>query len=185
MNLFDNEVQRYCHENLSAREAQRQAQFIAWAPMVFQVSRLMLKYGILSMLRDRSEGMTIEEIKEESKLSTYAVKILMEASLSIGTVLVDPKTDRYSLSKTGWFLLTDESTRVNVDFNHDVNYRGLFYLDEALEQGRPAGLKTLGNWPTIYEGLSQLDPQVQKSWFAFDHFYSDHSFDLPLNIVDK
>lgn len=183
MNLFDNEVKRYCHENLSAREAQRQAQFIAWAPMVFQVSRLMLKYGILSMLRDRSEGMTIEEIKEESKLSTYAVKILMEASLSIGTVLVNPKTDRYSLSKTGWFLLTDESTRVNVDFNHDVNYRGLFYLDEALEQGRPAGLKTLGNWPTIYEGLSQLDPQVQKSWFAFDHFYSDHSFDLALNIV--
>ena len=54
MNLFDNEVKRYCHENLSAREAQRQAQFIAWAPMVFQVSRLMLKYGILSMLRDEA-----------------------------------------------------------------------------------------------------------------------------------
>ena len=72
---------------------------------------------------------------------------------------------------------------MNIDFNHDVNYRGMFFLDEALKEGKPAGLKTLGDWPTIYEGLSKLDKQVQDSWFGFDHFYSDHSFDKALEIV--
>ena len=174
---------RYTREQLSAREAQRQAEYIAWAPVIFQVSRLMLKYGILDMLRDSNDGLTISELQEKTNLSRYALKILLEASLSAGTILVDADTNRFTLSKTGWFLLTDPATRVNVDFNHDVNYRGLFHLDEALTEGTPAGLKTLGDWPTIYEGLSQLEPDVQKSWFGFDHFYSDHSFDEALRIV--
>lgn len=183
MNLFKSESDRYTKEHLSAREAQRQAEFIAWSPVIFQVSRLMVKFGILDLLRDSDQGMTIDELRQSTQLSEYALKILLEASLSIGTVLIDKDTDRYSLSKTGWFLLTDPATKVNIDFNHDVNYRGLFYLEEALKEGKPAGLKTLGEWPTIYEGLSKLDPQVQKSWFGFDHFYSDHSFDTALDIV--
>ena len=181
MNLFKSEHDRYSKERLSALEAQRQAEYIAWAPVVFQVSRLMVKFGILDLLRDND--MTIEELQEKTRLSRYALKILLEASLSAGTVLIDTDTDKYSISKTGYFLLTDEATRANMDFNHDVNYRGLFHLEEALTEGRPAGLKTLGDWTTIYEGLSQLDPQVQKSWFGFDHFYSDHSFDEALQIV--
>ena len=183
MNLFKSESDRYTQEQLSAREAQRMAEFIAWSPVIFQVSRLMVKYGILDMLRDSLDGLTLGELKEQTKLSEYALKILLEASLSAGTVLINKDTDRYSISKTGWFLLNDPATRANIDFNHDVNYRGMYYLDEALEQGHPAGLKTLGSWPTIYEGLSQLDEQVQKSWFGFDHFYSDHSFDVALDIV--
>jgi hypothetical protein len=183
MNLFKSESDRYTKEQYSAREAQRMAEFIAWSPIVFQVSRLMVKYGILDLLRDSLNGLTLSELKEQTDLSEYALKILLEGSLSIGTVLVDKDTNRYTISKTGWFLLNDPATRANMDFNHDVNYRGMFYLDEALEQGKPAGLKTLGDWPTIYEGLSQLDTQVQKSWFGFDHFYSDHSFDTALNIV--
>lgn len=174
---------RYTQEHISAREAQRQAEYIAWAPVIFQVSRLMIKFGILDLLRDSNDGLTIDELQEQTKLSRYALKILLEASLSAGTILIDAESERYTLSKTGWFLLNDPATRVNVDFNHDVNYRGLFYLDKALTEGKPAGLKTLGDWPTIYEGLSQLDEQVQKSWFGFDHFYSDHSFDEALNIV--
>ncbi len=183
MNLFKSEAERYTKEQLSAREAQRMAEFIAWSPVIFQVSRLMVKYGLMDLLRNSLDGMTLKEVEAETKLSEYALKILFEASLSAGTILVDKETDRYSLSKTGWFLLNDPATRANIDFNHDVNYRGLFYLDEALEKGMPAGLKTLGNWKTIYEGLSQLEPQVQKSWFGFDHFYSDHSFDTALGIL--
>lgn len=183
MQLFQSEKERYTVERLSAREAQRQAEYIAWAPVIFQVSRLMVKMGILDLLRDSDGGMTIEQLQAKTSLSRYALKILLEASLSAGTVLIDADTDRYTLSKTGWFLLNDPATRANMDFNHDVNYRGLFYLEEALREGKPAGLKTLGDWPTIYEGLSQLDPQVQKSWFGFDHFYSDHSFDDALRIV--
>ena len=183
MNLFKSVSDRYTEEHLSAREAQRLAEYIAWGPVIFQVSRLMVKWGVLEELRESTDGLNLSELVEKTDLSEYALKILLEASLSAGIVLIDPKTDKYTISKTGWFLLNDPATRVNIDFNHDVNYRGMFYLDEALRDGKPAGLKTLGNWPTIYEGLSQLDSQVQKSWFGFDHFYSDHSFDTALDIV--
>ena len=183
MNLFPALEKTYTKENKKAGEAQEKAYFIAFGPIVFQVGRLMIKFGILDLLRDSDQGMTQEEIAEKTGLSPYAVKVLMEGSLCIGLVLVDPQTDRFTLSKTGWFLLTDPSIRVNVDFNHDVNYEGWFRLEEALKEGRPAGLKHFGDWPTIYEGLSQLPEQVKKSWFGFDHFYSDHSFDQALQIV--
>jgi hypothetical protein len=183
MNLFPDLKRRYSSEQLSAREAQRQAEFIAWGPIVFQVSRLMLKFGILDMLRESSDGLTEAELVEKTGLSQYAVKCLLEASLSIGTVLIDTETDRYIISKTGWFLVNDPATKVNIDFNHDVNYIGLFNLEEALREGRPAGLKHFGDWPTVYEGLSSLPKQVQDSWFGFDHFYSDTSFPEALRIV--
>ncbi|MBR1570003.1 MAG: methyltransferase domain-containing protein [Bacteroidales bacterium] len=181
MNLFPDLEKTYTRERLSAREAQRLAEFIAFGPIVFQTSRLMLKFGILERLRDKE--MTLAEIADAASISPYAAKVLLEASLSIGTVLVNPDTDRFSLSKTGWFLLNDPATRVNVDFNHDVNYEGFFKMEESLLEGRPAGLEHFGGWPTIYEGLSSLPEQVQKSWFGFDHFYSDHSFEEALPIV--
>ena len=181
MNLFPNIEKAYTKDRMSAPDAQRLAQFIAFGPMVFQTSRLMLKFGILEALRDNS--LTLEEIAEKAGISIYAAKVLLEASLSIGTVIIDTGSDRYSITKTGWFLLTDPIVRVNMDFSHDVNYQGFFHLEEALREGRPAGLDHFGNWPTIYEGLSSLPPQVQKSWFGFDHFYSDHSFRQALEII--
>ncbi len=181
MNLFPNLAKAYSQDNLTAREAQRSAEFIAFGPIVFQVSRLMLKYGILDLLREKE--MTQEEISAATSLSTYAVKVLLEASLSIGTILVNPEKDTYTLSKVGWFFLNDPATRVNVDFVHDVNYEGFFHLEEALKESRPAGLKHFGDWPTIYEALSSLPEQVKSSWFGFDHFYSNSSFDEALDIV--
>ena len=105
MKLHPSLEKKYTCESLSAPEAQRLAEFIAWGPVVFQVSRLMMKFGILDMLRDAEEGLTREEITKKSQLSDYAVKCLLEASLSIGTVLIDPETEKYTISKTGWFLL--------------------------------------------------------------------------------
>lgn len=185
MNLFPSLEKKYTEDNLSAREAQRLAEFIAWGPVVFQASRLMVKFGILDALRDNDGGLTEDEVVEKIGLSKYAVKCLLEASLCIGTVIVDTKTDKYTISKTGWFLLNDQATKVNMDFNHDVNYEGWFNLEESLKEGRPAGLKHFGDWPTIYEGLSSLPEHVQKSWFGFDHFYSDSSFPEALEIVFK
>ena len=147
---------------MSARQAQRLAEFIAFGPFVFQASRLMVSTGILSRLRDGEQ--TLDEIVATSGLSRYAVKVLLEASLSIGTVLVDPEKDTYSLSKVGWFLLNDPATRVNMDFVQDVNYEGFFRLEEALREGRPAGLEHFGDWPTIYEGLSSLPPHRLRSF---------------------
>ena len=183
MNLSPALKKRYTAEQLSARDAQRLAEFIAWGPVVFQASRLMVKWGILDLLRDADNGLTRQEICQQTGLSDYAVKCLTEASLCIGTILLDPETDRFTLSKTGWFLLNDSATRVNIDFNHDVNYEGWFHLEESLKNGQPEGLKHFGPWPTIYEGLSNLPKQVQKSWFGFDHFYSDSSFPEALKII--
>ena len=55
---------RYDKEPMTAVEAQRLAQEIAFGPIVFQVSRLMLKFGIFQLLADRREGLTQEEISK-------------------------------------------------------------------------------------------------------------------------
>lgn len=185
MHLSDSLLNKYTKDQLSAREAQRLAEFIAWGPVVFQASRLMVKFGILELIRDADEGLTIQEIIQKTGLSDYAVKCLTEASLCIGTILVNPETEKFTLSKTGWFLLNDKATRVNLDFNHDVNYEGWFQLEESLLKGKPEGLKHFGPWHTVYEGLSSLPQNVRDSWFAFDHFYSDSSFPEALEIIFK
>lgn len=185
MNLSRELQKRYTKDNINAREAQRLAEFIAFGPVIFQTARIMLKWGIMDLLRDSDNGLTIQEVAKATGISEYASKCLLEASLTIGIVLVNPETDKFTISKTGWFLINDPATRVNVNFNHDVNYLGWFNLEESLKEGKPAGLKSLGDWPTIYEGLSSLPEHIQKSWFDFDHFYSDNSFDQALEIVFK
>ena len=181
MNLFPALEKRYSKERQSALEAQRLAHEISFGPVVFQVSRLMIKFGILQMLMDSEKGLTLEEIVEKTKLSRYAAQVLLESSLTMGTVLC--KEDRFEASKAAWFLLNDPAVKVNMNFNHDVNYLGWFNLEEALLNGKPEGLKVFGKWDTIYEGLSSLPEQVQDSWFGFDHFYSDSSFEEALKIV--
>ena len=96
MNLSPALKKAYTKDQLSAREAQRLAEFIAWGPVVFQASRLLVKFGILQMILDSKDGLTRAEIVEKTGLSDYAVKCLLEASLCIGTLLVDPETDKFS-----------------------------------------------------------------------------------------
>lgn len=170
-------------DKMSAHEAQRKAEWITFGPVVFQASRIMVKWGILEMLRNSDGGMTMAEIVSQTGRTEYAVKVLLEASLCIGTVMLAEDREHFLLTKTGWCLLTDELVKVNMDFNHDVNYEGWFRLEESLIEGRPVGLEHFGPWPTVYEGLSSLPEQVQKSWFGFDHFYSDHSFQQALEVV--
>ena len=170
---------------MAAADAQRIAHGIAFAPIVFQVSRLMIKYGIFSMLEEAGRkspaGMTVEEVASAAGISIYGAKVLLESSLTAGTVFLND--GRFTISKIGWFLLNDPMVRADIDFNNDVNYKGMFHLDEAIRTGKPAGLKELGPWPTLYEGLSSLEPEVRKSWFGFDHFYSDNSFEDALEHV--
>ena len=181
MKLFPSLEKRYTRERQSALEAQRLAHEISFGPIVFQVSRLMIKFGILQMLVDSDKGLTLNEITEKTKLSKYACQCLLESSLTIGTVLF--QDEKFICSKAGWFLLNDPLVRVDIDFNHDVNYLGWFHLEEALVNGKPEGLKVFGNWGTIYEGLSRLPEKVRDSWFSFDHYYSDQAFDEALQIV--
>lgn len=172
---------QYSKDNKRVLEALRHAYEIAYSPVIFQVSRLMAKFGIFQLLADAKNGLTMTEIEEKTNLSHYAVQVLLESSLTIGTVLyVD---DRFVISKTGWFLLTDPQVSVGLRFNHDVTYLGMYQMEEALLNGKPEGLKVFGEWKTIYEGLSSLPQEAQKSWLDFDHFFSDNSFDKALEIV--
>ncbi len=166
----------------SAIEAKDAAQWIAFGPVIFQVARVLRNKGILKLIEDSgTSGITNEAIAEKLNMSHYGVRVLLESGLGLGLVLVNDK--KYTLGKVGYFILHDPLTITNMDFIHDVNYKGLFYLDESIEKGTAAGLKEWGDWPTIYEGLSHLPAHVQKSWFSFDHFFSDDAFPKVLPMV--
>ena len=48
----------------------------------------MVKFGVLEALFSHPEGLTQEEIAQQTQLSPYAGQVLLEASLSIGIVIV-------------------------------------------------------------------------------------------------
>ncbi|HMK05657.1 MAG TPA: methyltransferase [Ferruginibacter sp.] len=174
----------FSKDKKSAFEAKEAAQWIAFGPVIFQAARVLRNTGILKLVEDNDKtGLTIEEISEKVNLSIYGVRVLLESGLSLGLVLVND--NKYTLGKTGYFILNDPLTKTNMDFVHDVNYKGLFHLEESIKTGKAVGLKEFGEWQTIYEGLSQLPAHVQKSWFAFDHFFSDDAFPLVLEKVYK
>lgn len=169
-------------DKMSAIDAISRAQFIAFAPYVFQASVLLRDKGILKAVEaTRNNGITIPELMQQLSLSPYAIRVLLEAGL--GIKLVHRKEGRYYLSKLGHFFLNDAMTRINTDFMRDVCYEGAADLEESLLENKPAGLKHLGNWDTIYQGLSILPEPANSSWFAFDHYYSDNAFPEALPMV--
>lgn len=166
----------------SAFAARYEAQKIAFGPVVFQCVRYAWKRGILQALADgRSEGLSIAELAQQGKWTEYALKVVLESCLSAGAVQL--QDGRYVLDKVGYCVLTDRMTQVNLDFTHDVCYVGLHQLDRSLDEEKPHGLSVLGDWSTVYEGLSQLPEPAKSSWFAFDHLYSDVSFPLIMKHV--
>lgn len=166
----------------SAYEARFEAQRIAFAPVVFQVSKTLRDEGILKRFCEAEpEGLLPSAIEDSTELSRYAVRILLEAGESIG--LLQRKGEWLRITKVGHFIESDPMTRVNMNFVQDVCYQGLFHLSAALRSGKPEGLKVFGEWPTIYEGLAELPTQTKQSWFAFDHFYSDTAFRDALKVV--
>lgn len=176
----------YLEDTKRAVDAKFEAQRIAFAPITFQAARAMRDKGILEAVsRSGEKGITVREIASNLHLSEYGVGVLLEMGLGMELVkLVAPEGElRFTLGKVGFFILEDDMTRANMDFTQDVCYEGAMFLGDSIEKGKPEGLKVFGNWSTVYEGLSQLSPQVQKSWFAFDHFYSDVAFPQALPIV--
>ena len=179
-------VNYFRNDPKSAYEALSEAQRIAFAPIVFQACRVLRNSGVLEQVqRSGPAGMTLDEAAAAINLPRYGIKILLESGLGIGLFTLN--NGRFALTKLGDCMLRDPMTRINMDVVHEVCYRGMFDLDTALQEGKPTGLKTLGNWKTFYEGLSSLTPQARKSWLAFDHYYSDMAFPaaLPLVFADR
>jgi len=122
-------------DNKTALEAKGLAQWIAFGPVVFQVARVMRDTGILRILQENgSSGLSLGEIREQVHLSEYGVRVLLESALGIGLVVVNE--DKYTITKTGTYILNDPLTNVNMNFIHDVCYKGLFELDKSIETGR-------------------------------------------------
>ncbi|HSY09716.1 MAG TPA: class I SAM-dependent methyltransferase [Candidatus Dormibacteraeota bacterium] len=174
------------HDTRSAFDAKAEAQRIAFAPVMFQACRVLRDSGILELVqKSGATGMTLNEVVAKINLPRYGIKVLMESGLGIGLFCLNENC--FTITKLGYFMFRDEMTRVNMDVVHDICYRGMFDLDKSIEQGKPVGLKTLGDWRTFYEGLSALTPKARESWLAFDHYYSDAAFPsaLPLVFADK
>ena len=162
--------------DISMAEAKEYAQFLCFAPSVFQTARVARDSGLLLQLENAGgEGCTLDDLIAKTDLPPYGVQLLTEAAEVSG--LAENSDGRYRLTKLGYCILKDTMTKVNMDFMHDVCYQGMFHLDEALATGTPVGLDGFGKqWKTIYEALKSLPEKVRKSWFAFDHFYSDGAF---------
>ncbi|MCF6308962.1 MAG: SAM-dependent methyltransferase [Sulfurimonas sp.] len=170
---------------MNAADALLEAQKIAFAPIVFQCARLLRDWGIFELLQNNKNGLSLEDISKKLDISMYIVQILCESGFSMGALKLND--DIYTITKIGYFLQNDEMTRVNMDYNHDVNYKGIFYLDEALKTRKPTGLhKTFSkDEDTIYPILTKLPKEAKDSWFNFDHFYSDAAFVDLIKIMSK
>lgn len=166
--------------HLYGLSARMEAQKIAFGPVVFQCLRIAWKSGLLARIEQAgAAGASIDDLAaQQADYSSYAISVVLETALAAGALR--RTGERYQLTRVGDNVLHDTLTQINIDYIHDVCYQGLFVLDESLRAEQPLGLKTLGDWPTIYEGLSALPEPARTSWFRFDHFYSDSAFAVAL-----
>ncbi len=158
-------------------EAFHQVHALAFAPLFFQAAMAARNMGVLAVVHAaKATGLVPAEVATKADVSLYAARVLLEGCLALKLVALEG--GRYRLTDAGYLWLFDDMTRVNANFTQDVCYAGAAKLEDSLRTGKPAGLSVFGTWPTIYEGLTQLPADVQKSWFEFDHFYSDSAFPL-------
>src|SRR5664279_2234370 len=142
---MDETMNFFKQDQKTAIEAKGLAQWIAFGPVIFQVARVMRNSGILRILLEKgSEGLTLEEIREQVRLPRYGVRVLLESALGIGLVVVND--EKYTITKTGTYIYNDPLTQVNMNFIQDVCYKVLFFLDKSIKTGKPEGLKTFGEW---------------------------------------
>ncbi|UGA54081.1 methyltransferase [Vibrio sp. VB16] len=175
-------MSNFIKDPFNALEAKTEAQKLSFAPIVFHTARTLRDLGILKVLDDAGdEGLDAGALAVRSNVSEYGVKVLLDMAISANIVLWNKPN--YVLANLGHFILHDGMTNANLDFTADVCYAAMMHLTEAIEEGTPAGLKELGDWETIYQGLSSLPEKAKQSWFAFDHFYSDRSFPVLLETV--
>ncbi len=167
-------VLMFGNDKRSMYSAFEDAQKLAFAPMMYQAVHSLRERGVLDLLNEADSPLNEKEIAEKIDLNYYHTRILVEAG--VAAEVISKVDDCYTISKSGYLILKDSMTIRNFNFINDVCYLGAASLDDAIASGKPDGLKVFGDWDTIYEGLSTLPENVKKSWFEFDHFYSDAAF---------
>jgi ubiquinone/menaquinone biosynthesis C-methylase UbiE len=166
---------------MDAFEAKSLASKMTFAPLAFCAIRVMVETGFLEAIDKSADGLALDEIVKKTGLSDYAVLTLAQAGLAIK--ILSQENKNICTTKLAYMFLYDEMTKVNADFVNDVCYQGSFYLKESFINQKPEGLKVFGGWNTIYEALPHLPDKVKKSWFSFDHFYSDNAFKETVKIM--
>lgn len=161
-------------------KALSEAQKIAFAPLTFQAVGAMLNFGILDFLDENPS--TVEQIIENCNVSKYTAETLLEVASACGIVI---KTgDKFANSLVASAFLHNEMTKVNFNFVKDVCYLGASELGESFAKEEPVGChKFIGDYETIYNALHKLPSDMKKSWFDFDHYYSDRCFEEVLKII--
>lgn len=169
------------NKKTSMVEILTEAQKIAFAPFTFQVVASLLEFNILQTLE--KAPLTKIQLQEKCNLSRYTIDALFDAAVCIGLVEMN-QDSTFSNTKLADAFLHDEMTRVNFNFTKDVCYLGANELSTSFKENRPAGLqKFFFDSPTIYPVLSKLPKQMKKSWYEFDHHYSDNCFREVIPII--
>jgi hypothetical protein len=71
----------------------------------------------------------MEEIAKQAELSIYGAKVLLESSLTIGTILL--KDEKFFLAKAGWFLINDDMA---ITFSIITSGKRVIYDIEAITE---------------------------------------------------
>ncbi|MFX6945451.1 hypothetical protein ABTH53_20560, partial [Acinetobacter baumannii] len=80
--------------------------------------------GMLQALAEAGDaGCSVDALAATGRWAHYALKVALESCLSAGVVCL--REGRYVLDKTGYCVLSDAITQINLNFVHDVCYRGL------------------------------------------------------------
>lgn len=158
------------------------AQKLIFAPMAFCALNSAIELGIIDFLDKNSSSE--EEIIENLNLDEYIVKTLLDVLIINNIVL--KKDEKYSLSEMGSLFLYDDMTKANFNFIKDVCYLGAFELTQSFKEKKPLGLsKAIKGFETIYPALTKLPDKMKKSWYEFDHLYSDNCFEDVFNVISK
>ena len=168
-------------KNSSEVEALNYAQQIVFAPFTFQVIGTMLDFGILQKLDN--ENLTQNQIMQLCTLDEYCANVLLQAA-EYAHIIQKSDDGKFSLTKAGECFLHDEMTVKNFTFMRDVCYLGANELTLSLKNSEPVGLqKFFVDDKTIYPHVPTLPQKAKKSWYEFDHYYSDGSFEDVLKII--
>ena len=163
--------------------AQSAAHRLATAPFAFQAARAARELGLLSAVGAAgAAGATADGLAERTRLPETSVAVLLDACLA-AELMVEPTPGRWRLTAVGEVWLRDQHVVRDAEFTHAVCWLGLADLTASLREGAPVGLRHLGPWATVYEGLSELPPGVREAWFAYDHGHSDAAFDAAIALL--
>lgn len=158
-----------------------QAQKLAFAPLTFQAIGTMIDFGMLQMLDEKP--CRPKDLVRELNLNEYTVNTLLEIAetANIAEQNIDGNFSATAVAKA---FLYDEMTKVNFNFVREVCYLGASEMTKSFLNEKPEGLhKFFGNTRTIYPLVPKLPEKVRKSWYEFDHYYSDNCYDIIYKII--